>query len=78
MTGRLDYLPDDHEQIDTHHSLEGRLGVEPAHICPAGRGELERCSLDLPCGRVDVSIKEEEGERELNNSITLITQRAIK
>lgn len=34
------HLPDDHEQIDAHHSLQGRLWVEPAYVGPACRGEL--------------------------------------
>lgn len=48
------HLPDDHEEIDAHHSLQGRLWIEPAHVGPARRGELQRGSFDLPRGGVDV------------------------
>lgn len=50
----MTHLPDNHEQIDAHHSLEGRLWVKPAYVGPAHRGELQRGSLDLPRGGVDV------------------------
>ena len=50
----MTHLPDDHEQIDAHHSLQGRLRVEPAHVGPAGGGELQHGPFDLPCGGVAV------------------------
>lgn len=50
----MTHLPDDHEQIDTSHSLQRRLRVKPAHIGPACRGKLQHGSFDLPRGGVDV------------------------
>ena len=48
------YLPDDHEEVDPGDALQGRLGVKPADVGPASRGELERSTFDLPCRGVDV------------------------
>lgn len=53
----MTHLPNDHEQIDAHHSLQGRLGVKPANIGPTCRRKLQHSSLDLSCGRVDVPEK---------------------
>lgn len=50
----MTHLPNDHEQVDTSHSLQGRLGVQPADIGPTCRRKLQHSTLDLSCGRVDV------------------------
>lgn len=50
---RIQHLPQDHKEIDACEPLGGGLWVEPAHVSPAGRGELEHGSLYLPCGGVD-------------------------
>jgi len=50
----LTHLPNDHEQIDARHSLQGGLWVKPAYVGPARWGELQHSSFDLPRGGVNV------------------------
>lgn len=62
------HLPDDHEQVDAGHSLQWRLGVQPAHIRPARGRELQHGSFDLPRGGVDVPAGNTQGRWQLQRS----------
>ena len=53
----VSYLPYDDEHADRYDSHVRAVGVQPAHVGPALRRELQNSAPELTCGRVDISAK---------------------
>ena len=53
----VSYLPYDDEHADGYDSHVGTVGVQPAHVRPALRRELQNSAPKLTRGGVDISTK---------------------